>query len=1491
MADVLMAQGQVMQIVRRFAHVLILVLTLVVGAAAAAVIVSQTSWFKNWLRGYIVREANRYLNGTLSIERLGGNLFFGVEMENIGVSLNGAQVVAVKDLGLDYSVFELITRGLSADSIRLDKPVIYLRRDGDTWSLSRLVKKQETEADRRGPASPIAINEIGVSDGSVVVEGPVGTSGVEVPKRFDHLDAKFSFNYEPVRYSIEIAHVSFRGSEPAIALNALSGGIAVKDDTVFVEKLALRTAETSLAADGAVQHYLTKPNLNVQITSDKLSIPEIARLVPALAGVGLQPAFELKMNGAFDELHVNMNVRSSAGDAIGNLVTDLLTPGQSVQGDLTVRHLDLSRILDDPKQKSDVTADAHVDVHAQSFSDLNSLRGGVSIDSPRIVAAGYTAGPVNGKAQIEGRRVALNARAAAYGASATAAGRVTLPDLASKTAGAQPIQFDVSGQLRHVDLRKLPRDLRVPPAGTNVNADYHISGSVTGPKARTTDVSVQGDAKFLPSDVAGAKIAEGSRAGFSVNGKDIGYSADVTVADLDLQRVGRELTIPALATDGYKSTINGHVVASGRGTTPKEMDFTARGSLADSSIVGGTLPQLDFDAALAHDTVHLNAKGSFTGLDPAAVCRATLAGSPSCKKEMQGHVGGTLDVDATVAAVSDGVTPDTVQADATITLEPSTVGALEISRAIADGTYHNSTGDIRKLEVVGRDLNVNAAGTLALNDSGQSNLKVHADSPSLAEIGRLIDQGLGGIGKVDASITGNKRELQASGNLIGDGVKYGDNGALTISSDFIAKVPELTVADASIAANTHATFVTLAGQNINELDAKANYRQKVLDFDATAKQPQRSLGATGSLLLHPDHQEVHLNRLELKAQGQTWQLASGSEPAISYAHQAVAVKDLTLTSGDQRIAADGTFGRGGDALKVTLTNVDLASVDAILLRPPQFTGRLNASGTITGTPDAPQAKAAFEVGQGGFRQYKYESLGGTVDYAGAGVTLETKLQQNPTTYIIAKGYVPTALFKPTSSQERAAAHGAPGAPEDRIDVHIESTPIDLGLVQGFTTALTKVTGKIQANIDVTGSAADPHPNGAVTIQNAAFTLEPTGVSYTNLQGQVDLQPDKVHIDHISVLDNAQSSLSVTGDLAVHERQLEGVEVYITANDFKVIDNKMGNVRVNSDLQIGGELRAPFVKGDLGVDTGRINLDEILALTSDSAYATNETEYLTKASAENQQPAAPSPFDALKVDVRLTVPDDLVIKASSLQAPGSPIGLGAINVTLGGDLLATRAPGRQIVLIGAVNTVRGTYDFQGRRFDILRDGTVRFDGEPLDELDPILDIRTRRLIQGVEARVNVRGTLKQPEVILSSTPPLEQADILSLIVFNQPINQLGEGQQISLAQRAQALATGAIADEIAKSIGNALGVDTFEISTAPEGGGFAQLTIGQQVGQNLYVKVQQSVGDQSQTNFILEYELAKWLRLQTNVLQGSSAQQQLFQRLQGSGVDLLFFFSY
>ena len=1457
---------------KRVVHALIIVLTLIVGATAAVIVVTQTAWFKNWLRGYVVQEANRFLNGQVSIQRLGGNLFFGIEMEDVAVSLNGSEVVSIKDLGLDYSIFDLVSKGLFVDEIRLNRPTLYLRREGDVWSIARLIKKQESEADRQGPAYPIAIGAIGISDASIVVDDPVGTSGVDLPDRIDRLDAQLSFAYQPVHFSIEINHASFRGADPAIGLNSLSGGVAVRDDTVFLERIAVRTEESSVQVAGAIQHYLTKPIFNLQISSDKLSIPEIAKVLPALAGVRLQPAFELKMAGPADALAVEMNVRSSAGAATGKFVADVAMPGQSLLGTVSVRHLNLAPIVNDARRRTDLTADLRLDVRANSLSDLESMRGTVSVNAPRLAASGYTVQNVKVDARVDGRRIEGRGQAVAYGAAATAAGRLTLPK------GREPLSYDLRGRARHLDLRRLPPQLGVPPAETNVDTEYHVRGSEPSGSAQAR--VIDGDLRFDDSTVAGARIADGSTATFSVRGQDVAYQADATVASLDLQRVGRAFNVPALDAERYKSDLNGHVRASLHGSNVKDMEVTATGTLSDSTMLGGRVPQISFDVAAANGTARVKANGAFADFDPAA-----LSGRPALK----GSVTGSLDVDATIQDVSAGVTADNVNGTARVALESSTIGGLAIDKAILEGEYRDRSGEIRQFEMTGLDLNAKASGTLTLKDSGESNLAFEADSSRLEELAKLVDVSVSGLARIDGTLTGNGAALRAAGTLTGGNLKYGDNGALSLASTYSARVPDLDVTRAEIVADTKATFVTVAGQEINELTAKTKYAGQHVEFDATARQPQRSLSAAGSMELHPDHREVHLQRMAIDTLGLSWQMAPASQATVQYANDAIVVRDLELVSGDQQITADGTFGRPGDALNFTMRNVDLAAVDALLLRPPQFHGRIDATGTVRGTRQALQGNAEFQVNKGSFRDFQYESFAGTVDYKGEGLTVDTRLQQNATQWLTAKGYVPRSLFTPRAGGPSPAAdsHVAVVAPEDRFDLTIDSSPIDLGVIQGFNDMVTDVKGTLEAHLRVTGSVADPHPIGEITVRNGSLTVVPAGVPYKNIAGRIELQPDRIHIDQITVLDNHDSALSVTGDLAVHERQIGDMHIYVTADDFKIVDNKLGDLRVHSRLEVAGELRAPRLEGYLGVTTGQINVDEIIDLTGPAPYATEPADFGGTPAAE---PASPgSVFDRLQMDVQLTVPNDLVVKAGSLQLPDAPIGLGALTVTLGGDLRATKDPGGRVRLVGAVNTIRGSYDFQGRRFEILRDGSIRFNG--LDDFDPALDIRARRIIQAVEARVNVRGTLKQPEIVLSSVPPLEQADILSLIVFNQPINQLGEGQQISLSQRAQALAAGAVAGQLAMSIGRALNLDTFEIDVAPDGGGGPALTIGQQLGQDLYVKVEQGVGEQGSTNFILEYELTDWLRLQANVLQGASTQQSVFRRAQGSGADLIFFFSF
>src|SRR5918993_672012 len=87
-----------MRALRRLLQVIAVVGTLFVGIVAVALIVSQTPWFKDWLRRYIVRESKQYLNGQLSIGSLGGNLLFGVQVSDIAVDVSGERVVAAKTL-------------------------------------------------------------------------------------------------------------------------------------------------------------------------------------------------------------------------------------------------------------------------------------------------------------------------------------------------------------------------------------------------------------------------------------------------------------------------------------------------------------------------------------------------------------------------------------------------------------------------------------------------------------------------------------------------------------------------------------------------------------------------------------------------------------------------------------------------------------------------------------------------------------------------------------------------------------------------------------------------------------------------------------------------------------------------------------------------------------------------------------------------------------------------------------------------------------------------------------------------------------------------------------------------------------------------------------------------------------------------------------------------------------------------------------------------
>src|SRR5262249_12894631 len=152
-----------------------------------------------------------------------------------------------------------------------------------------------------------------------------------------------------------------------------------------------------------------------------------------------------------------------------------------------------------------------------------------------------------------------------------------------------------------------------------------------------------------------------------------------------------------------------------------------------------------------------------------------------------------------------------------------------------------------------------------------------------------------------------------------------------------------------------------------------------------------------------------------------------------------------------------------------------------------------------------------------------------------------------------------------------------------------------------------------------------------------------------------------------------------------------------------------------------------------------------------------------------------------------------------------------------------------------------------------------------------------------ATVRVTGTASRPQLALTSQPPLDEAEILSLIAFGQPLGDLGQGQRSSLAERAGYMAAGAVTTPIGDSIARALDLDLFDILPPTEGQSVRVVSGGSQIGSRVYVGVKREVGGKN-TAVTFEYRFARFLRLVTSFAQGA-LQVHTLERSEMAGVDL------
>jgi translocation and assembly module TamB len=532
----------------------------------------------------------------------------------------------------------------------------------------------------------------------------------------------------------------------------------------------------------------------------------------------------------------------------------------------------------------------------------------------------------------------------------------------------------------------------------------------------------------------------------------------------------------------------------------------------------------------------------------------------------------------------------------------------------------------------------------------------------------------------------------------------------------------------------------------------------------------------------------------------------------------------------------------------------------------------------------------------------FQRLTATGSYQDRLVTLDVALDAGQLGQLTAVGSLPFA---------RNAPAGVALAP---YDLTISSTSLDVGFFQPLTSYVENLRGTGLLNVRLTGPASAPSFDGTVSLAAVTFTVPATGLTYSDLNADLVLAGQQLTVNRFRLVDDDGHAATIEGSLNVPGiAKVSSFEMLISTDDFHLLDNEFGEVAVTSNLQALGDLSTPLVSGTITVNRGRIEVSDLLDRFASGGYRTTPvalpgTSTTTTAAGASVTTPGPEPAPATataaatrpaasgaaaqpqassytrsSLSITLDMPGNVVVRGRDLRTGSGPIGFGDINVTIGGALSIAKESGEDPVLLGRVDVVRGQYQFQGRQFSIVRGSELRFQGSPTN---PALDVTAERVISGVTAEVHVAGTLSRPEINLSSNPPLEEGDILSLIVFNQPMNALPGTERVSLAARAGAMAAGAIATPLADSVARALDLDLFEIRPSELAGGGASVRIGRQVSDRLFLGFSQDFGREEVSQLSFEYRLNELISIVTSIAHGSGADYSR-RRAQQAGIDLIF----
>jgi hypothetical protein len=333
---------------------------------------------------------------------------------------------------------------------------------------------------------------------------------------------------------------------------------------------------------------------------------------------------------------------------------------------------------------------------------------------------------------------------------------------------------------------------------------------------------------------------------------------------------------------------------------------------------------------------------------------------------------------------------------------------------------------------------------------------------------------------------------------------------------------------------------------------------------------------------------------------------------------------------------------------------------------------------------------------------------------------------------------------------------------EKISARVDLSRFDLSRFTLIVPAVAKLSGMVSANIEAAGEIRMPELKGRIDLTNTALAWKRGDLPpIAGLSGSLDLTRKKISLRELKA-SMAGGTLSAAGTMTLANGKPSAVDFRVKGNHLPVKRDASVIIRANGDLRLSGAWENAALTGEIGVVDSVFYRDIELFPIGSPFTGPSAAKLPTFDTPSKPADAMPEPFRSWSLNVVALTENPFLIRGN--LATGRIVG----KLRVGGTLGDPNPDGEVLI-----SDLRASLPFSTLE---VRKGVLRF--TPGNGFDPVLEIRGSAEPRPYRVGMYVYGRASDPQLLLTSSPPLPENEIMTLLATGTTTSGLEDPQTAS-----------------------------------------------------------------------------------------------------------------